>query len=355
MTTEPNGDLPYPYDQASPTSAALLALNVVNDQGEFNEAIGEALVRIVITQKTNGNWHQQFSMNHSKHKHLTAGAAVLRALGETELDVYHKSNATIKATNYLITYQNDDGGWPYYSYPAGLISEISPTILSLLGLLSKNIIITDEQRADLQGGIEWLLQQKTGAANWETISYTANIVKILNKFGGYQSEIDEAVAWLKQCQNPDGGWGEYESTIQTTASVVLALIQTGNQGAETARAVQWLLAVQNDDGGWPILPGLPNSSTDPTSLAVRALALADYTPGPELAISFDKPAYLPGETVTISVEPKDDAYDVQQVSGIVAEYGGANSQYCLCKSRTHFYRHACLERRPYCRNRCCKH
>ncbi len=99
---------------------------------------------------------------------------------------------------------------------------------------------------------------------------------------------------------------------------------------ETARAVQWLLAVQNADGGWPILPGL-RSSTNPTSFAVRALALADYTPGPELAISFDKPAYQPGETVTIFVEPKDDAYHVQQVSGIVAEYGGENHSIAFAK------------------------
>ena len=140
-------------------------------------------------------------------------------------------------------------------------SEVSSTIVSLLGLLSDSVILTAGQRTDVQQAIEWLLQQKTGAANWETISHTADIVTILERFGGYQSEIDEAVAWLKQRQNPDGGWGEYESTIQITAGVVLALIQTGNQGPETARAVQWLLAVQNADGGWPILAGIPNSST----------------------------------------------------------------------------------------------
>ena len=113
--------------------------------------------------------------------------------------------------------------------------------------------------------------------------------------------------------------------------MLLALIQTGNQGAETAQAVQWLLAVQNDDGGWPILPGLPNSSTNPTAYAVRALALADYTPGPELAISFDKPVYQPGDTVTISVEPKDDIFQVQQVLGTITEYEGETHSILFAK------------------------
>ena len=64
---------------------------------------------------------------------------------------------------------------------------------------------------------------------------------------------------------------------------------------------------------------------------MRALALADYTPGPELAISFDKSAYQPGETVTISVEPKDNAYHVQQVSGVITEYEGATHSISFAK------------------------
>jgi choice-of-anchor A domain-containing protein len=320
MMVEPAGDLQYPYDQAIPTSSALLALDIVNENGEYNETIVEAFIRIINTQKTNGNWHVQLSMvpNH----HLSAGAAVLRALGETALDFNGKSNAIEKAITYLFSNQNSDGGWSRSISAGWGPSEINPTILSLLGVLSDNVMLTSTQRSRIQQGITWLLNQKTGTADWETIGSTADILKILDKFGGYQIEVDNAVVWLKQQQNPDGGWGEYESNIPVTARALLALIQTNNQGAETARAVQWLLAVQNEDGGWPVLPGISSSSTIPTSLAVRALALADYMPGPELAISFDKTAYLPGETVTISVEPKDDNYTVQQVSGTITEYEG---------------------------------
>ena len=328
MMVEPAGDFQYPYDQARATSLALLALHNVNNHGEYNELMGEALVRCVNTQKSNGNWNPQLSM--TAHHLLEAGAAVLRGLGETELVVAGKSSAVSNVVKYFFNNQNGDGGWFNRGSPHKGPSYVSSTDLVLLGLLSENIVFTADQRTKVQKAIQWLLQQKTGTANWATIGYTADTVKILDTFGGYQSVINSAVVWLKQHQNPDGGWGEYESTIQGTACVLLSLIQTGNQGVETARAVQWLLAVQNADGGWPILPGL-RSSTNPTSFAVRALALAEYTPGPELAISFDKPAYLPGETVTIFVEPKDDTYQLQQVSGIVAEYGGENHSIAYAK------------------------
>ena len=98
MMVEPAGDLQYPYDQASPTSSALLALHSVNDNGEYNETIREALTRLVNTQKSNGNWHLQLSM--IPIHHLTAGAAVLRALGETELTVTGKSKCCIKSGGF---------------------------------------------------------------------------------------------------------------------------------------------------------------------------------------------------------------------------------------------------------------
>ncbi len=328
MMVEPDGDFQNPYDQAIPTSLALLALDSMNDAGGYNATIVEALVRIISTQKSNGNWHIQFSM--IPQHHLTAGAAVLRALGQTGLNVSGKTDAMAGVIQYLFGQQNDDGGWYRYSLAGGGPSEINPTILCVLGLLSDGVMLTGAQRDLAEQAIEWLLLQKTGTVNWETISHAANSLKILNKFGGYQTEVDDAVAWLQQRQNADGGWGEYESTVQDTACVLLALIQTDNQGVGTARAVQWLLAVQNADGGWPILPGL-RSSTNPTGYAVRALALADYTPGPELAISFDKPAYQPGDTVIVTVEPEEDAFQVQQVSGSVTEYEGSTHSIAFAK------------------------
>jgi len=339
MLIDPPGDFPSIYDLTTTTSFALLALNSANDQGEYNESIEEALVRVVDRQLSNGNWHENLYWE-SNHLLYWGAGHLVRALAETELSVAGKDNAVSEAVSYLFYYQNNDGGWNSRgSYTHGGPSYVNVTSLVLLSLLSENTVLTGVQGELVKKGIEWLLQQKTGTANWSTIARTANTVKILESFlerfgessGKYQAEIDAAASWLKQRQNPDGGWGGYESTVQTTACVLLALIQTGNQGAETARAVQWLLAVQNADGGWPILPGIASSSTNPTAFAVRALALAEYTQGPKLAISFDKDAYQPGETVTITVEAKDDTFQVEQVSGVVAEYGAENHSIAFAK------------------------
>jgi len=330
MMVEPAGDVLSPYDQSIQTSFALLALDSINESAELNEVLGEALARVVNSQKDNGNWHSSLSQG-AGHLLYAGAGHLLRALGETELSVAGKSNAVSEAVDYLVRYQNTDGGWYVYGdYNNRGPSYVNATIASLLSLLSENVTLTGTQRTLVQKAVTWLVNQKAGTSHWETVSYTADSVKILEKFGGYQAEIDAAADWLKQQQHADGGWGEYESTVQDTARVLLALIQTGNQGHETDRAVQWLLAVQNADGGWPILPGL-RSSTNPTSFAVRALALAEYTPGPALTISFEKAAYQPGETVTVSVEPKDDTFQVQQVAGTITEYQGATHYISFAK------------------------
>ena len=145
MRVEPAGDFQYPYDQSSPTSLALLALNSVNDHGAYSESIVDALVRVVKTQKSNGNWNPDLPM--SADHLLRAATALLRALGETELTVAGKSTAVSKAVAYLIRFQNSDGGWfNRGDYGISGPSYVSSTIDSLLGLLSDNVVLTEDQR-----------------------------------------------------------------------------------------------------------------------------------------------------------------------------------------------------------------
>ena len=75
--------------------------------------------------------------------------------------------------------------------------------------------------------------------------------------------IRRAVAWLKEHQNPDGGWGEdlrsYDdpalgrgaSTASQTAWALLALLAAGEHGsAATERGIGWLAQTQRADGSW---------------------------------------------------------------------------------------------------------
>ena len=71
------------------------------------------------------------------------------------------------------------------------------------------------------------------------------------------------MAWLEQCQNADGGWGEdlrsYRdpawrgrgaSTPSQTAWALLALLAAGERGSAVERGVAWLAESQRPDGDW---------------------------------------------------------------------------------------------------------
>ena len=78
-----------------------------------------------------------------------------------------------------------------------------------------------------------------------------------------RNAIAHGARWLREVQNPDGGWGEsclgydtqrFEATISTpsqTAWAVLGLIAAGDiYCAAVQHGVRWLLEHQLPDGTW---------------------------------------------------------------------------------------------------------
>ncbi|MBW1916507.1 MAG: squalene--hopene cyclase [Deltaproteobacteria bacterium] len=79
-----------------------------------------------------------------------------------------------------------------------------------------------------------------------------------------QTYIRQAVAWLKGCQNADGGWGETcesyrrpqlrgqgESTASQTAWALMALIAAGEaHSPEVRKGAEYLVRTQNTEGRW---------------------------------------------------------------------------------------------------------
>ena len=88
--------------------------------------------------------------------------------------------------------------------------------------------------------------------------------------------IQAALQWVKDHQNPDGGWGETcesycrpelrgqgPSTPSQTAWAVMALLAGGEHGSpEVRKGVQYLLRNQQPDGTWEEIhftgTGFPN-------------------------------------------------------------------------------------------------
>ena len=87
---------------------------------------------------------------------------------------------------------------------------------------------------------------------------------------GIQQDIDglNVAAMLLSLSNPDGGFGQFDSTGSTALETGYALQAIDSPSAVADTAVAYLLATQNPDGGW----GLGSSSVFTTAIALRGLS-----------------------------------------------------------------------------------
>jgi len=130
---------------------------------------------------------------------------------------------------WLLTMQNDDGGWPafdkntYKKWPG------------LIPVTQAKSVLTDPSAADLTG---------------RTLEFLANYAGMSHR----QDQVRKGVRWLLGNQRPDGSWyGRWGVVyIYGTWAAVTGLIAVGIKPHHpaVAKAVSWLLSIQNQDGGW---------------------------------------------------------------------------------------------------------
>ena len=123
-----------------------------------------------------------------------------------------------------------------------------------------------------QRATEWLWNAQEPDGSWfgrwgvNYVYGTGAAVPALVEAGARPDDprIRNAVGWLEDHQNADGGWGEDlrsyvddswrgkgESTPSQTAWALLALLAAGEHGsAATRRGVEWLTANQTEEGTW---------------------------------------------------------------------------------------------------------
>ncbi len=94
--------------------------------------------------------------------------------------------------------------------------------------------------------------------------------------------VEKALRFLKSQQRPDGSWSplwfgnqhrlnDEENPTYGTAKVVLAFLQTGREDLAEP-GIAWLREHQNADGGWGSLRDATPSTIEETALAMSALA-----------------------------------------------------------------------------------
>ncbi|XJZ25755.1 squalene--hopene cyclase [Bacillota bacterium Lsc_1132] len=176
-----------------------------------------------------GGWG--FSNVNTINPDIDDTTASLRSLsrGAQQRNTYHE--AWNRGLNWLVTMQNNDGGWPSFE------KNTNHKWLSLLPIEKGEFLLNDPSSADLTGrtleffglytniprthqlikkSIHWLINHQEADGSWYGrwgICYLYGTWAAITGLRGVgipsnQPPIQKAIDWLRTIQNPDGGWGE---------------------------------------------------------------------------------------------------------------------------------------------------
>lgn len=241
-----------------------------------------------------GGWAFQF--NNAYYPDLDDTAVVAWAMHQAD-DRDRYESAVQAAADWLVTMQSRNDGFaafdrdntyyylneiPFADHGALLdppTADVSARCLTLFGMLSREADGRVMERA-----LRYLQAEQEDDGCWfgrwgtNYIYGTWSVLMALERISGGRElpEARRAVAWLKECQRPDGGWGEgndsyfdpalagqaRQSRAFQTAWAVLGLLAAGDGDSAAVRdGVQFLLDSQDDGGRWRepwfTAPGFP--------------------------------------------------------------------------------------------------
>ncbi|MDP8261713.1 MAG: squalene--hopene cyclase [Candidatus Ancaeobacter aquaticus] len=232
-----------------------------------------------------GGW--AFEFENEFYPDIDDSAMVLLALKRLDLEENEeaKTLAIERALSWILSMQNDDGGWaafdknnnkeiltniPFADHNAMIdpsCNDITGRVLEALG--DFGFTASDEP---VKKAVNYLLknQDKDGSwfgrwgvnyiyGTWAVITGMVNVGVCLD-----DSCIRKGIEWIKECQNQDGGWGEsvisYDridlkgtgvSTASQTAWALLTLFSCGEYESAIVRSgIDYLLHSQHKDGMW---------------------------------------------------------------------------------------------------------
>jgi len=174
-----------------------------------------------------GGWG--FSPSNTINPDVDDTTAALRALHKHAVKDPHYLYAWQKGTNWVLSMQNNDGGWPAFEKNT---NRKYTTLLPIEGVES---VTTDPSHADLTG---------------RTIEFLGNYAGLNH----YHPSIQKGVRWLFANQENNGSWyGRWGiSYIYGTWAALTGLraAQIPATNPRIQKSIQWLLSIQNEDGGW---------------------------------------------------------------------------------------------------------
>ena len=235
-----------------------------------------------------GGW--AFEFDNRFYPDLDDSAVVVMGLSGVELpDESEKNQAIARCLNWMASMQCQPGGWaafdldndrdwinliPYGDLKAMIDPNTADVTARVLEMLGECNLTMDDRR--VERAIAYLLREQESDGSWfgrwgvNYIYGTSGVLSALSLIAPIrcQKAIERGAAWLVNCQNSNGGWGEtcasYNdanlkgigvSTASQTAWALLGIMaaMTGSNFEERQsldRGVKYLLDTQRSDGTW---------------------------------------------------------------------------------------------------------
>ncbi len=199
-------------------------------------------------------------------------------------DPERQSRAETRAVNWLLGMQSSDGGWAAFDVDnnwqvlnqvpfADHNAMLDPTCPDITGRVLESLCRRgfDSSHASIARGVRYLLAQQEPNGSWYGrwgVNYVyGTFLALRGLIASKAPEAIDAIArgahWLREVQNPDGGWGESclgystnqferaSSTPSQTAWAILGLIAAGAIRTNAVTdGIAWLHQHQKPDGTW---------------------------------------------------------------------------------------------------------
>ncbi|WP_286230850.1 squalene--hopene cyclase [Neobacillus mesonae] len=173
-----------------------------------------------------GGWG--FADMNTIHPDIDDTTAALRAIRTLATEQADYRQAWDRGVNWLISMQNNDGGW------AAFEKNVDKKVLNLLPIEGGKDLLIDPSTVDLTG---------------RTLEFFGNYTHLDH----HHPKVKRGIRWLLRHQNSDGSWvGRWGVYIYGTWAAVTGLIAIGVSTNHPAiqKALTWLRKIQNPDGGW---------------------------------------------------------------------------------------------------------
>jgi sporulenol synthase len=176
-----------------------------------------------------GGWG--FADQNTIHPDVDDTTASLRAISREaqSQDRPQSLQSWQRGTEWVLSMQNDDGGWPAFE------KNTDSKLLKLFPIEKAEYILTDPSSADLTG---------------RTLEYLGSMTNLKKN----HPAIMAGIRWLKVNQEHNGSWfGRWGICyIYGTWATVTGLVAVGVRPTHSSitKAVNWLQTIQNSDGGW---------------------------------------------------------------------------------------------------------